>query len=177
MLQPRLIHAIVVVALLVTGPFVCGDRALAIQDSEDKVWFGAIGIGAGQAARISVYGLCSSSTGGTVPPPPVPWEFTVRIFNRRGDMVQERQFQSAAGVIASFEINIGNPNEFPIERLGRRTLRAEIVGFDSRPDPPRRFAATLEVYSPFTGHSSIELGAGPEIESAGAGYWPPERCP
>jgi hypothetical protein len=147
-----------VVALLATGWFLLGDRALAIQDSEDKILFGPLGVGAGQGARINVYGLGPSSLGGTVPPPTVPWEFTVRVFNRRGDVVQERQFQVASGAIASFEISIGNPDTFPVDRLGRRTLRAEIVGFNPQPDPPGKFAATLEVYSQLTGHTNSLLG-------------------
>ncbi len=149
------------VALLMTGWFLSGDRALAIQDSEDKVWFGPVGVGADQGARINVYGLGSRDLGGIVPAPTVPWEFTVRIFNRRGDLVQERRFQAAPGAIASFEVNIGNPNELPVDRLGRRTLRAEIVGFNPQPDPPGKYAATFEVYSLLTGHTSILLG-GPD---------------
>jgi hypothetical protein len=160
MLRSRIVHVVVVATLLVTGWFVCTDRVLAIQDSEDKVWFGPVGVGVGQAARINVYGL-GSSGGGTIPLPTVPWEFTVRIFNRRGEAVQERQFQVESGAIASFDVNVGNPNDFPVDRLGRRTLRAEIVGFNPQPDPPGKFAATLEVYSQLTGHTSILLG-GPD---------------
>jgi hypothetical protein len=111
--RSRLAHVVAVATLLVTGWFVSGDRVLAIQDSEDKVLFGPLGVGAGQAARINVYGLGPGSVGGTVPLPAVPWEFTVRIFNRRGKAVHERTFEVAPGAIASFEINIGNPNELP----------------------------------------------------------------
>jgi hypothetical protein len=157
MFRSRLVHALMIGALLVTGGLLFGDRALAIQDSEDKVWFGPVGVGVGQGARISVYGLGSSGTG-TVPLPTLPWEFTIRIFNRRGDIVQERQFRVATGAISSFEINLGDSNEFPIDRLGRRTLRAEIVGFNPQPDPPGKYAATFEVYSLLSGHTSILIG-------------------
>jgi len=158
MARSRVVHVIVVVTLLVTGWLVPADRVLAIQDSEDKVLFGPLSVGAGQAARINVYGLASSGVGGTFPLPTAPWEFTVRIFNRRGEAVHERAFQVPAGAIASFEINVGNPNDFPVDRLGRRTLRAEIVGFNPQPDPPGKFTATLEVYSQLTGHTSILIG-------------------
>ena len=94
-------------------------------------------------------------------PNDLPWEFAVRIFNTRGDVVQQREFRVAPGAIGSFEINIGNPNELPIDRLGRRTLRAEIVGFNPQPDPPGRYTATFEIYSLVTGHTSILLG-GPD---------------
>lgn len=156
MLRSRRVHAVVVVALLVTPLFLFGDRALAIQDEEDKVPFGPIGIGVGQAARINVYGL-----GDALSPPPepeVPWEFAVRIFNRRGEVVQERRFEVAPGAIASFEISIQDEENFPVDRLGRRTIRAEIVGFNPQPDPPGKYAATLEVYSRLTGHTSILVG-------------------
>jgi hypothetical protein len=150
MFRSRVVHALAVVALLVTGGFGLGDRALAIQDSEDKVWFGPIGVGVGQGARLNVYV--------TGDPNETPWEFAVQIFNRRGEVVQERQFRVASGAIASFEVNIGNPDTFPADRLGRRTLRAEIVGFNPQPDPPGKYGATFEVYSLLTGHTSILIG-------------------
>jgi hypothetical protein len=153
MLRSRRIHVVAVVALLATSLLVFGDHASAIQDSEDKVWFGPIGVGVGQGARVNVYGLGGPDT--------TPWEFAVRIFNRRGELAQERRFQVAPGAIGSLEINIGNPDTFPVDRLGRRTLRAEIVGFNPQPDPPGKYAATLEVYSQLTGHTSILLG-GPD---------------
>jgi hypothetical protein len=157
MLRSRLVQ-LILVTLVVTGWFAFADRVLAIQDSEDKVWFGPIGVGVGQSVRVNVYGLSSHSAGSTVPLPTAPWEFTVKVFNRRGDIAQQRQFQVASGAIASLEINIGNPDEFPVDRLGRRTLRAEIVGFNPQPDPPGKFAATLEVYSVVTGHTSVFVG-------------------
>ena len=163
MMRSRVVHVIVVVTLLATGWLVFADRALAIQDSEDKVLFGPLSVGAGQGARISVYGLASSGVGGTVPLPTAPWEFTVRIFNRRGEAVEERTFQVVPGAIGAFDVNVGNPNEFPVDRLGRRTLRAEIVGFNPQPDPPGKFTATLEVYSQLTGHTSILIGNPDEL--------------
>jgi len=150
MLRSRPIQAMVIVAVLATPFFLPGDRALAIQDSEDKVWFGPVTLGVGQGARVNVYGLGGPDT--------TPWEFTVRIFNRRGEAVQERTFRAAPGAIGSFEVNIGNPDEFPVDRLGRRSLRAEIVGFNPQPDPPGKYAATFEVYSLLTGHTSLFIG-------------------
>jgi hypothetical protein len=158
MCRSRLVHAVVVVALLFTGWFLFAERVLAIQDSEDKVWFGPVGVGAGQAARINVYGLDSSGGPVIAPAPALPWEFTVRIFNRRGEAVRERRFQAAPGAITSLEIFVQDEEDFPVDRLGRRTLRAEIAGFNPQPDPPGTFAATLEVYSQLTGHTIILLG-------------------
>jgi hypothetical protein len=82
----------------------------------------------------------------------------VRIFNRRGELGIERRLTLASGVTGSVEVNIGNPDIFPVDRLGRRTLRAEIVGFNPQPDPPGIYAATLEVYDPQTGATSIMIG-------------------
>ena len=164
MLRSRRLHAAIVVALFLTPLFLFGDRALAIQDSEDKVWFGPVGIGVGQGARVSVYGIGN--------PDILPWEFDVRIFNRRGEVVQERRFQVAPGAIASFEINFGDGSGFPVDRLGRRTLRAEIVGFNPQPDPPGKYAATFEVYSQLTGHTSLLLG-GPDTLPAAQIINPP----
>ena len=164
MFRSRVIHAVVVVVLLAAPLFLLGDRALAIQDSEDKVWFGPVGIGAGQGARINVYTIGN--------PNETPWEFTVRIFNRRGDVAQERKFRVAPGAIGSLEISVQDEENFPVDRLGRRTLRAEIVGFNPQPDPPGKYAATFEVYSVLTGHTSILLG-GPDTLPAAKIITPP----
>ena len=91
----------------------------------------------------------------------VPWDFVVRIFNTRGEVGVERRFTLAPGVTRSVDVNIGNPDIFPVETLGRRTLRAEIVGFNPQPDPPGKFVATLETYNLRTGATSILLG-GPD---------------
>jgi hypothetical protein len=128
------------------------------------VWFGPVTVGAGQGARIHVYAVGN--------PNESPWEFGVRIFNRRGEVAQERKFQIAPGVIATFEVNIGNPEVFPSDRLGRRTLRAEIVGFNPQPDPPGKYAATMEVYSQVTGHTSLFIG-NPDILPAAQIINPP----
>jgi hypothetical protein len=161
MLRSRRLQAVIAFALLATPLFVFGQRVFAIQDSEDKVWFGPVGLGVGQGARISVYTVGN--------PNELPWEFAVRVFNRRGEVVQERTFQVAAGAIASLEID---PAAFPVDRLGRRTLRAEIVGFNPQPDPPGKYAVTFEVYSQVTGHTSILLG-GPDTLPAAQIVTPP----
>ena len=153
MLRSRLVRATVVLALLAIPLSLFGGRALAIVGPEYKVLFGPIGIGVGQGARINVYGIGN--------PNESPWEFAVRIFNRRGEVVQERRFRVAPGAIGSVEVNLGGPDTFPADRLGRRTLRAEIVGFNPQPDPPGKYTATFEIYSVVTGHTSILLG-GPD---------------
>ena len=150
MLRAQFARLAAPLVLLAPLLFVFGDRALAIQDSEDKVWFGPVGVGTGQGARINVYG--SGRPEGT------PWTFAVRIFNRRSEVAQERTFQTAPGTIASIEINIGNPDTFPVDRLGRRTLRAEVVGFNPQPDTPGKYAATFEVFSQLTGYTSLLIG-------------------
>jgi len=164
MLRSRWIQAVVLVALLVTPLFLFGDRALAIQDSEDKVLFGPFTVGVGQAARLNVAVIGN--------PNELPWDFVVRVFNRRGDVVQERKFQVEPNAIGSFEINVGNPGIFPVDRLGRLTMRAEVVGFNPQPDPPGKYTATLEVYSQLTGHTSVLIG-NPDILPAARIVAPP----
>jgi hypothetical protein len=167
MLRRRLVRAAVILALFAIPLSLFGRRALAIQDSEDKVWFGPIGFAVGQGVRINVYTTGAAGTGGIVVPDQ-RWEFTVKIFNTRGVVVQERRFRAAPGAIASFEVNIGDPDIFPADRLGRRTLRAEVVGIQPPPDPdspppdPDKYGATLEVFSLLTGHTNILLG-GPDV--------------
>jgi hypothetical protein len=153
MLRSRLVRTTVVLALVVIPLSLFTGRGLAVVGPEYRVLFGPIGVGAGQGARVNVYAIGN--------PNDLPWEFAVRIFNTRGDVVQQREFRVAPGAIGSFEINIGNPNELPTDRLGRRTLRAEIVGFNPQPDPPGRYTATFEIYSLVTGHTSVLLG-GPD---------------
>jgi hypothetical protein len=149
----RVVRVSIVIAVFAVALMRLGDDALAVADSEQPVLFGPIGVGAGEAVRVNVYGLSRRSD--------VPWEFAVRVFNRRGEIAQQRRLRVAPGAIGSFDVNVGNPDEFPVERLGRRTLRAEIVGVNPQPDPPGTYAATLEVYNQLTGHTSILLG-GPD---------------
>ena len=168
MLRSRGFHVLAVIALLVVPLFMVGDRALAIQDSEDKVWFGPIGLGAGQGARVNVYAIGNPDTIGN--PDERPWTFTVRIFNRQGKTVQQRTFQLAHGVIGSFEIAV--TDDLAVDRLGRRTFRAEIVGFNPQPDPPGKYATTLEIYSLLTGHTSLFIG-NPDVLPAATIVPPP----
>lgn len=149
----RWIRISAAIALLVITASVYGDRAQAIQDSEDKVLFGPVGIALGEAARVSVYAIGNPDT--------LPWDFTVKIFNRRGVVIQERRLQVAPGVIGFIDVLIEDEENFPVERWGRRTMRAEIVGFNPQPDPPGAYTATLEVFSRLTGRTSIFLG-GPD---------------
>jgi hypothetical protein len=170
MLRSRLVQAVIAVALLATPLFLFGDRALAVQDSEDKVLFGPVGIGVGEGARISVYTIGN--------PNEAPWAFVVRVFNRLGTVVQSGKFQVAPGAIGSFEI-IGNPDE----RTGlaalavRQTLRAEVVGFSPLPDSPGKYAATLEVYSLSNGRTSILIGNPDEIPAARGIVTVPQQNP
>src|SRR4030095_12962142 len=153
MFRSRLRHAIVAVALLATPLFLFGNRALAVEDEENKVRFGPIGIGAGEAARINVYAIGNPNEIGN--PDEKPWTFVVRIFNPQGRVVQEGKFEAASGPIRSFDV-IGDPDIRPgISAVAvRRTLRAEIVGFNPQPDPPGKFASTFEVYSLLNGRTS-----------------------
>ena len=128
-----------------------GSRALAIQDSEDKVWFGPVGIAPGERALVNVYAIGN--------PDEAPWTFVVRVFDRRGAVVQERQVQLVPGAIGT--IAIEDEENTTATRLSRRTFRAEIVGFNPQPDPPGKWAVTLEVVDRLSGRTSLLLG-GPD---------------
>ncbi|MFH0343349.1 MAG: hypothetical protein ACHBNF_14770 [Chromatiales bacterium] len=158
LLQSRLIRCTALIALLAVAMLWSGDDALAIQDSEDEVLFGPLGIVRGETVRVNVYGIGN---------PNEKWDFVVRIFNRDGKVVQERKLQLTDGVTGSFDVSIEDEENFPVDRLGRRTLRAEIVGFNPQPDPPGGYAATLEIINRSTGRTSILLG-GPDTLPAPA---------
>lgn len=159
MLRSRRMLSLATLALVALPLFVFGDRALAIQDSEDKVWFGPVGIAPGERALVNVYAVGNSDTIGN--PNDRPWTFVVRLFDRRGALVQERQLQVAPGAIGSVELAVQDEEYLPLPRLSRRTFRAEIVGFNPQPDPPAKWAVTLEVVDRLTGRTSLLLG-GPD---------------
>jgi hypothetical protein len=155
MLHSRWTRALAALALLAT-PLLFGSRALAIQDSEDKVWFGPVGIAPGERALVNIYAIGNPDESG--PPDDTPWSFAVRVFDRRGTLVEERRLQLAPGVIGSVELLVQDGTVPP---LGRRTFRAEIVGFNPQPDPPGKWAVTLEVVDRLTARTSLLLG-GPD---------------
>jgi len=156
MFRSRRIQMVAVVALLATPLFLFGDRALAVQDSEDKVWFGPVGITPGERALVNVYSIGNPDTVGN--PDIRPWDFVVRVFNRRGGVVQEQRLRLATGVIGVVEVAIQDQEDLLLTPLSRRTFRAEIVGFNPQPDPPGKWAATLEVVNRLTGRTTLLLG-------------------
>jgi hypothetical protein len=153
MLRSRRVLSVGSLALLALPLVLFGDRAFAIQDSEDKVWFGPVGIAPGERALLNVYAIGN--------PNDTPWAFVVRVFDRRGTLVQERRLELAPGAIGSVELAVQDEEYIPGTRLGRRTFRAEIVGFNPQPDPPGKWAVTLEVVDRLTGRTSLLLG-GPD---------------
>lgn len=157
MLRSRNTHALLALALSVPL-FVFGDRVLAVADSDSKILFGPVGITLGERALVNVYAIGNPNEIGN--PDETPWNFVVRIFDRRGALVQEERLQLAAGVIGSVAIQ-DEENTTATRPLSRRTFRAEIVGFNPQPDPPGKWAATLEVVDRLTGRTSILLG-GPD---------------
>ena len=170
MLHSRRTRALVALALLATPLFLLGDRALAIQDSEDKVWFGPVGITPGERALINIYAIGNPDEIGN--PNETPWNFVVRIFDRRGTLVQERRLELAPGVIGSVEVAIQDEENLTLARLARRTFRAEIVGFNPQPDPPGKWAVTLEVIDRLTARTTLLLG-GPDTLPAAQIVTPP----
>ena len=146
--HPRVLRRAATIALLAIVMWSSGDRAAAVQGREGKLRFGPVGVAKAEALRLNIQAIGDVEH--------FPWDFSLQIFNTRGELGGEQRLTVAPGVTHSVEVNIGNPDLFPPDRLGRRTVRAEIVGFNPQPDPPG-FAATLEIYDHRTGASTIVL--------------------
>jgi hypothetical protein len=149
------------VTLVAIPLFVFGDRALAVQDEENKVLFGPVGIAPGERALVNVYAIGNPDVIGN--PNETPRTFVVRTFDPRGALRQEQKLQVAPGVIGSVELMVQDPDYVPGTRLSRRVFRAEIVGVDPLPEPPSRWAATLEVVDGATGRTSLLIGNPDEL--------------
>ena len=163
MLHSRWTCTLAALALLAT-PFLFGARALAIQDSEDKVWFGPVGITPGERALVNIYAIGNPNEIGN--PDETPWNFVVRVFDRRGTLVSERRLQLAPGVIGSLDLAIADQQNTIAVPLSRRTFRAEIVGFNPQSDPLGKWTATLEVVDRVTGRTSVVLGGSDTLPAA-----------
>jgi hypothetical protein len=165
MLRSWCSRALVALALLATPLFLFGDRALAIQDSEDKVWFGPVGLATGQRALVNIYAIGNPNEVGN--PNETPWNFVVRLFDRRGVLLQERALRLAAGVTGSVELAVEDPDfNIAVPANRRTTFRAEIVGFNPQPDPPGKWTATLEVVERITGRTTLLLGVPDTLASS-----------
>ena len=159
MRQSRRTHALAL-AMLATL-FMFGGRARAVQDPDFRVLFGPVGITSGERALVNVYAVGNPNEIGN--PNDFPWTFVVRVFDPRGSLVQEQKLELAAGMIGSIAVAIQDEVNTPGLRLSRRTFRAEIVGFNPQPDPPGKWAATLEVVDRLTGRTSILIGNPDEL--------------
>lgn len=133
-------------------------RALGISE-ENKVLFGPLGVAFDEGVRVNIHVIGDPDMIGD--PGIRPWTFTVRVFNRRGAVGLERRVDVLPGTFATVNLGTLDPAQFPTDTLGRRTLRAEIVGFNPQPDPPGGYTATLEVYGVIGGRTHILLG-GPD---------------
>ena len=158
MLRSCRIHALLILGLLAPW-WLSGDRALAVEDPDDKVLFGPIGIAPGERALVNIYVVGNPEDFGN--PNETPWTFVVRVFDRRSKLVQEQKLQLARGAIGSVALAIQDEVNATAMPVGRRTFRTEIVGFNPQPALPRRWAATLEVVDRLTARTSLLLG-GPD---------------
>ncbi len=152
----RWIRVTAVCAVLGLALFRFGDRAVAIQDSEDKVWFGPVGITPGERALVNIYAIGNPNDVGN--PNDRPWDFLVRVFDRRGTLIQEQPLQLAPGAIGSIELTVQDERNLILTPLSRRTFRAEIVGFNPQPDPPGKWAVTLEIIDRLTARTRLVIG-------------------
>lgn len=152
----RCLRSTVAFAMLGLALVLFGDRAVAIQDSEDKVWFGPVGITPGERALVNIYAV--GNPNGIGNPDVKPWDFVVRVFDRRGTLIQEQPLQLVPGAIGSVELTVRDERNLILTPLSRRTFRAEIVGFNPQPDPPGKWAATLEIIDRLTARTRLVVG-------------------
>lgn len=135
--QKRLTQAFTAVAAVVM--LIC-PAARAIQDSE-KALFGPIGVVPGQVVRVNVHAIGDPNI--------APWVFVVQVLDPQGNLVKESRLERAPGRIGSADFTLRDLASIPPDSHGRRTLRAEIVGFNPQPDPPGVWFTTLEVFGLF----------------------------
>lgn len=126
--------SLAVVASLVPAP------VHALADSE-KALFGPIGVVPGQVVRFNVHAIGD--------PNEAPWVFVVRVLDSQGNLVKESRLERAPGRIGSADFTLRDLGPIPPDSHGRRTLRAEIAGFNPQPDPPGIWFTTLEVFGLF----------------------------
>ena len=88
MLRSRRTHALALAIL--AALFMFGGRARAIEDPDDRVLFGPVGITAGERALVNVYAVGNPMVGN---PNDFPWTFVVRVFDPRGRVIQEQKLQ------------------------------------------------------------------------------------
>jgi hypothetical protein len=159
--QARSIRMRALTALVAVATLLLAVSAHAIHEAE-RALFGPIGVTRGEVVRVSVYGVQDPNL---IPNPnDAPWDFVARFFNARGDLVHELRLQLAPGVT---DVVIGNREDFPPDAFGRRTLRAEVAGFNPQPDPPGIYFATLEVFGLLTGRTHAFIPNLNEVPNTG----------
>ena len=149
-MQSRFVHMLAATSVAILAAVGSAAPAYAVGNG-DKALFGPISVprGAGQVVRLALYGLGGPDT--------APWEFSIRIFNVRGELVRSMQLEQGPGLTGFAEVAIQDSEDFPADTHGRRTMRAEIVGFNPQPDPPGVWFATLEAFGR-SGRTSAFIG-------------------
>ena len=120
----------------------------------------------GERALVNIYAVGNPNEIGN--PNETPWDFVVRVFDRRGAIIQQQRLQLARGVIGSVELAVQDeenttvPAEPPdISRGDRRVQPAA--------GPPGKWAVTLEVVDRLTGRTSLLLGGPDTLPAAPVG--------
>ena len=120
------------------------------------MWFGPVGITPGERALVNIYAIGNPNEIGN--PNDRPWDFLVRVFDRRGTLIQEQRLQLAPGQSGRSRLTIQDEENLILTPLSRRTFRAEIVGFNPQPDPPGKWAVTLEIIDRLTARTRLVIG-------------------
>lgn len=134
--------------------FLCASPPAHAIRGGDIALFGPVGITRGQVLRLNVSGIGN--------PNDMPWTFQVRVLDTAGDLVIERRLELRPGATGFVDIRFGDGQAPP--QTARRTLRAEIVGFNPQPDPPHEWVTTLEVIDLLTGRTTLLLGGPDTVE-------------
>ena len=163
MLRSRRTHAVLALALSVPL-FMFGARARDSRLRRQSVVRSRRDT-PGEHALVNIYAVGNPNDVGN--PNEIPWTFVVRVFDTRGNVVQEQKLQLAAGMIGSVAVAVQDEDVHP----GNTTEPTHISRGDRRVQPAtrpaRQVAATLEVVDRLTGRTSILLG-GPDTLPAGS---------
>ena len=156
MIRSRRTHALALAML--AALFMFGGRARAVEDPDFRVLFGPVGIAPGERALVNIYAIGNPNEIGN--PNDIPWTFLVRVFRsaphaRSGAAAAAWALESSAQSRLPFRMRKISSSAIP---WSRRTFRAEIVGFNPQPDPPGKWAVTLEVVDRLTGRTKLFIG-------------------
>ncbi len=168
MLRSRRTHALAVLALLARRCSCSGIARSRFRTPKTRCGSVLSGSPRVERALVNIYAIGNPNEIGN--PNDTPWDFRrAGVRPARRSSSRSRRLQLARGVIGSVELLVQDEENTTATRLSRRTFRAEIVGFNPQPDPPGKWAVTLEVIDRLTGRTSLLLGGPDTLPAAPVG--------